>query len=232
MKTEMSRKKLHKLLLVFTEIIILLFLLVIFNFTVWAQNFNEADGRNARNIALGSSQGISKTNTLQALNPGIGTPQFEVQIQESAKNLAIQSSKKQKSAKVSLANVTASSDGTGKSSLEPGREASNIANTQSRGNKTEQQIQTKVTKARQTGDDIRSQALSQKSVPTTDPKQLLLEARLARKAEVKKQRDNYEAMIKKNFNRFQKIRYHEMHYNGMSYDYTAFNQLFTPIKKR
>ncbi len=103
MKTEMSRKKLHKLLLVFTEIIILLFLLVIFNFTVWAQNFNEADGRNARNIALGSSQGISKTNTLQALNPGIGTPQFEVQIQESAKNLAIQSSKKQTSATVPLA---------------------------------------------------------------------------------------------------------------------------------
>jgi hypothetical protein len=232
MKTEMSRKKLHKLLLVFTEIIILLFLLVIFNFTVWAQNFNEADGRNAQNIALGSSQGISKTNTLQALNPGIGTPQFEVQIQESAKNLAIQSSKKQTSATVPLAQKNTSTSGPGTPSLEPGREASNIANLQSRGNKTEQQIQTNVTKARQTGDDIRSQALSQKIVSTTDPKQLLLEAKLARKAEVKKQRDDYEKVIKTNYNRFQKIRYRDMHYNGMSFDYTAFNQLFTPIKKR
>ena len=228
----MNRNKLKKKLVFFTEVIILLFLLVIFNFNVWAKIFNEADGRNARDIALGSSQGISKTNTLQTLNPGIGTPQSELRIQESAKNLAIQSSKKQKSVKVSLASRTASSDGTGKSSLEPGREASNIANTQSRGNKTEQQIQTKVTKARQTGDDIRSQALSQKNAPTTDPKQLLLEARLARKAEMKKLRDNYEAMIKKNFNRFQKIRYRDMHYNGMSFDYTAFNQLFTPNKKR
>jgi len=39
-------------------------------------------------------------------------------------------------------------------------------------------------------------------------------------------------MIKANYNRFQKIRYRQMHYNGMSFDYTAFNQLFTPIKKR
>ena len=228
----MNRNKLNKIFVFFIEVIIFFFLLVIFNFTVWAQNFNEADGRNARNIALGSSQGISKTNTLQALNPGIGTPQFEVQIQESAKNLAIQSSKKQTSATVPLAQKNTSTSGPGTPSLEPGREASNIANLQSRGNKTEQQIQTNVTKARQTGDDIRSQALSQKSGPTTDPKQLLLEAKLTRKAEVKKQRDNYEAMIKKNFNRFQKIRYRDMHYNGMSFDYTAFNQLFTPIKKR
>ncbi|MEE3122032.1 MAG: hypothetical protein VX399_05520 [SAR324 cluster bacterium] len=228
----MNRSKLNKILMVFTEVIILLFLLVIFNFNVWAQNFNEADGRNARDIALGSSQGISKTNTLQALNPGIGTPQSELRIQESAKNLAIQSSKKQKSAEVSLASGTASSDGTGKSSLEPGRDATNIAITQSRENKTDQQIQTKVTRARQAGEEIRSQALSQKIVSTTDPKQLLLEAKLARKAEVKKQRDDYEKVIKTNYNRFQKIRYRDMHYNGMSFDYTAFNQLFTPIKKR
>ena len=107
-----------------------------------------------------------------------------------------------------------------------------MAEIQSRGGKSEQQIQTNVAKARQTGEKIRSQALSQKSAVTTDPKQIQLEAKLARKAEIKKQRDNYESMIKANFNRFQKIRYRQMHYNGMSFDYTAFNQLFTPIKKR
>mgnify|MGYP003329769467 CR=1 FL=1 len=56
--------------------------------------------------------------------------------------------------------------------------------------------------------------------------------KLAHKAEIKKQRDDYESLIKANYNRFQKIRYRQMHFNGMSFDYTAFNQLFTPIKKR
>ncbi|MDP6383152.1 MAG: hypothetical protein QF385_08045, partial [SAR324 cluster bacterium] len=168
-------------------------------------------------------------NTQQATNPGVGTSQSEAQIRESAKNLAIESSKKPK---ILLPNQNNSTESPGTVSKDPSREASELAEIQSRGGKSEQQIQTNVTKARQTGEEIRSQALSQKSAATTDPKQIQLEAKLARKAEIKKQRDDYESMIKANYNRFQKIRYRQMHYNGMSFDYTAFNQLFTPIKKR
>ena len=207
----------------------LFILILLFHFKINAQNFNETDGRNANTIAVESSQGESKKNTQQAINPGTGTSQSEVQIRESAKNLAIESSKKPKTL---LPNQNNSTESPGTVSKDPSREASELAEIQSRGGKSEQQIQTNVTKARQTGEEIRSQALSQKSAATTDPKQIQLEAKLARKAEIKKQRDDYESMIKANFNRFQKIRYRQMHYNGMSFDYTAFNQLFTPIKKR
>ena len=203
--------------------------ILLFHFKINAQNFNETDGRNANTIAVESSQSESKKNTQQATNPGVGTSQSEAQIRESAKNLAIQSSKKPK---ILLPNQNISTDTLGTISKDPSREASELAEIQSRGGKSKQQIQTNVTRARQTGEEIRSQALSQKSAATKDPKKIQLEAKLARKAEIKKQRDDYESMIKANYNRFQKIRYRQMHYNGMSFDYTAFNQLFTPIKKR
>ena len=109
-----------------------------------------------------------------------------------------------KKPKILLPNQNNSTESPGTVSKDPSREASELAEIQSRGGKSEQQIQTKVTKARQTGEEIRSQALSQKSAVTTDPKQIQLEAKLARKAEIKKQRDDYESMIKANFNRFQK----------------------------
>ncbi len=207
----------------------LFILILLFHFKINAQNFNETDGRNARTISVESSQGESKKNTQEVTNPGVGTSQLEIQIRESAKNIAIQSSKKPKNL---LPNQNISTDTPGTISKDPSREASELAEIQSRGGKSEQQIQTNVTRARQTGEEIRSKALSQKSAATTDPKQIQLEAKLARKAEIKKQRDDYESMIKANYNRFQKIRYRQMHYNGMSFDYTAFNQLFTPIKKR
>ena len=204
----------------------LFILTLLFHFKINAQNFNETDGRNANTIAVESSQGESKKNTQQAINPGTGTSQSEAQIRESAKNLAIQSSKKPK---ILLPNQNNSTDIPGTVSKDPSREASELVEIQSRGGKSELQIQNKVTKARQIGEEIRSQALSQKSTATTDPKQIQLEAKLARKAEIKKQRDDYESMIKANYNRFQKIRYQQMHYNGMNFDYTAFNQLLSLI---
>ena len=218
--------------MVASKVTVLFSLLLLSYSSLWAQNFNDADGRNARNIANTLSEGKSKMNTEQALNPGFGTSQTDLKIRESAKNLALQTSKKPQETIVSSNNSNPQIEGTTLSSLEPGREATNIANSQTRGGKSEQQIQKNATKVRQTAKEIRSQAISQKSVAKTDPKQLLLDAKLARRAEVKKQRDNYEAMIKTNFNRFQKIRYRNMHYNGMSYDYSSFNQLFTSIKKR
>ena len=74
----------------------LFILILLFHFKINAQNFNETAGRNANTIAVESSQGESKKNTQQAINPGTGTSQSEAQIRESAKNLAIQSSKKPK----------------------------------------------------------------------------------------------------------------------------------------
>lgn len=221
----------HKLM-VASKIAVLLSLLVLSDSSLWAQNFNDADGRNASNIANALSKGKSKMNTQQALNPGFGTSQSDLQIRESAKNLALQTSNKSKKTEVSSNNTSPATEGTTSSPLEPGREATRIANSQTRGGKSEEQIQKSAAKVRQTAEDIRSQAISQESVATKDPTQLLLDAKLARRIEVKKQRDNYEAMIKTNFNRFQKIRYRDMHYNGMSYDYSSFNQLFTSIKKR
>ena len=75
----------------------LFILILLFHFKINAQNFNETDGRNANTIAVESSQGESKKNTQQAINPGTGTSQSEAQIRESAKILLSSHQKNRKS---------------------------------------------------------------------------------------------------------------------------------------
>lgn len=68
--------------------------------------------------------------------------------------------------------------------------------------------------------------------PTFEPKKEKLKAQKKRKNEVLRQREEYEQKIRINFQRFQKIRYAPPHYNGMSSDFSGYNQSFKKINRR
>ncbi len=92
--------------------------------------------------------------------------------------------------------------------------------------------ETKLANTRRTGEQVRGTALSQTAVSASNMEQELLEARLNRMQEVKKQRNSYEQAVKKDFESFQRTRLKPLKYNGISRNFSGFNQTFRPIARR
>ena len=85
---------------------------------------------------------------------------------------------------------------------------------------------------RQIGQQVLQEATKQKAASISNPIQVLYDAREKRRKVVQKIRDDYEQMVKKKFQQFQRIRNKPVVYQGVSQDFTAFNQSFLAIQRR
>ena len=85
---------------------------------------------------------------------------------------------------------------------------------------------------RQIGQQVLQEATKQKAASISNPLQVLNDAREKRRKVIQKILDDYEQMVKKKFRKFQKIRSKPAVYQGVSQDFTAFNQSFLAIQRR
>ena len=85
---------------------------------------------------------------------------------------------------------------------------------------------------RQIGQQVLQEATKQKAASISNPLQELYDAREKRRKVIQKIRDDYEQMVKKKFQQFQRIRNKPVVYQGVSQDFTTFNQSFLAIQRR